>query len=209
MSAIARALVIASVCLLMSNVPMPLTAAEKMAAPVVAVIDFQRIARESKAGEAVRNQVGLQHTAFQSEIKQLQADLEVDRADIRQKQEKLSKEEFEELGKRYQGKAEKLQKMVQQRKQQLDQMYVDGMRKVEVELVDVVRKIASERGINLILNAAKGQGIVLYADQSTVITDEARARLDQRLPSLTLIPPGNASDESSNNTGSKSGKSKE
>ena len=74
-------------------------------------------------------------------------------------------------------------------KQQIDKMYLEGVRRVEIEMARVIQEIASDFGIDIILNAARGQGIVLYANQSTMITDEITRRLDVRLPTVRIAPP--------------------
>lgn len=169
------------------------SSADKAQPPVVAILDFQQITRASKAGAAVRQQVGQQHSIYQGEIKKLQTQLEDEREEIRLQQKTLAPSKFKGKSNDYRNRAETLQKLVQQRKSQLDQMYIEGMRRVEAELAAVIKDIARERGIDLILNAAQGQGIVLYADQSTVITDDVRKRLDERLPFLELAPPAEIS----------------
>ena len=68
-------------------------------------------------------------------------------------------------------------------------MYIEGFRRVEIEMAKVIQEIASDFGIDIILNAARGQGIVLYANQSTMITDEVTRRLDVRLPTVRIAPP--------------------
>ena len=168
---------------------------EKMKSPVVAILDFQQITRDSKAGAVVRRQVGKQHSVYQVEIQKLQTELEEQREQIRRQQKTLAPPKFKEQSNEYRSRADRLQKLVQQRKRQLDQMYVEGMRKVELELAAVIKDIARERGIDLILNAAQGQGIVLYADISVIITDEVRKRLDARLPTLALSPPADVNNK--------------
>ena len=74
--------------------------------------------------------------------------------------------------------------LVQKRKQQIDQMYgVSGGLRLKV-----FQRIAGDFGIDII-RAARGQGIVLYANQSTMITDEITRRLDVRLPTVRIAPP--------------------
>ena len=165
------------------------SAAEQMRSPVVAIVDFQQITRDSKAGAQLREKIATQHAIYQSEIQRLQGDLEIERNSIQEKQKKLSREKFEELSKTYRGKAESLQKLVDGRKRFLDQMYANGMRTIEAELVDIVTNIASENGIDMILNATRGQGVVIYANPKIVITREAQLRLNQRLPEVNLVPP--------------------
>ena len=161
---------------------------EAKKSPVIAVIDFQYITRNSLAGKAVRKQVNAQHQTFQNEIAKLQSELEGERQELRKLQE--SEQSAQLIERRFfQMRTEELQALVQKRKQQIDQMYIEGIRRVEIEMAKVIQEIASDFGIDIILNAARGQGIVLYANQSTMITDEITRRLDVRLPTVRIAPP--------------------
>lgn len=189
MSATLRNAVAASVCIAVFLFAEYSAAAEKMQAPVVAIIDFQKITRDSKAGVVIRKKIADQHAVYQAEIQRMQSELEIERQSIQEEQKKLSRKKFDQLSKLYRGKAGNLQKLVDERKQHLDQMYVNGMRTIESELIGVIKNIASERGIDLIMNAARGQGIVIYANPEIVITEEAQLRLNKRLPEVSLTPP--------------------
>ena len=159
-------------------------------APVLAIVDFQQVTRESKAGASIRQQVNEQHSIYQEEIKRLQTELETERQTLQEMQKKQSPETFKKLSGEYRGKAEKLQKLVKERKRQLDQMYVNGMRQIETELARILETIAVEREIDVILNTTRGQGVVIYAKPHTLISEEAKARLDERLPDISLpVPP--------------------
>jgi len=157
--------------------------------PIIAVVDFQYITQNSLAGKAVREQVNAQHKIFQNEISKLQSELEAERQELRKLQEADASDQLIERRRLFQVKAEELQTLVQKRKQQLDQIYIEGLRRVEIEMATVIREIADEFGIDLIMNAARGQGIVLFAKQSTMITDEVTKRLDLRLPTVNIDPP--------------------
>lgn len=189
-----RGLRYAASCIMLLMISSTTIAAEKSPAPVVAIMDFQQVTRNSSAGAIIRTQINEQHAVFQKEIQKSQAELENERQSIQEKQKSLSPEKFKKLSGNYRAKAEKLQILVQRRKQQLDQMYVNGMRTVESELSEIVRDIAKERGIDLILNTTKGQGIVIYANPDFVITKEAQSRLDKRLPEVTLVLPSENQD---------------
>ena len=162
---------------------------EAKKSPVIAVIDFQYITRNSLAGKAVRKQVNAQHQTFQNEIAKLQSELEGERQELRKLQELEQSAQLIERRRFFQIRTEELQALVQKRKQQIDQMYIEGVRRVEIEMARVIQEIASDFGIDIILNAARGQGIVLYANQSTMITDEITRRLDVRLPTVRIAPP--------------------
>jgi Skp family chaperone for outer membrane proteins len=62
------------------------------------------------------------------------------------------------------------------------------MRVVEAEVVKVLREFAEERGINLVLNAARG-GVVVFAEGVLVITDDVVSRLNERMQAVPLPPP--------------------
>lgn len=163
--------------------------AEQMPAPVIAIIDFQRVTRDSAAGKNVRAQIDKQYAAYQAEIKKVQDELEKARAELAEQQSILPPEMMKEKREQFQKRAEELQRVVQLRKHQLDEMFSQGMRQVEQALVAILKEIAKERGINMIINASRGQGVVLFADNSLVITDVAREKLDKRLPAVPLKVP--------------------
>ena len=132
-----------------------------------------------------------QHLLYQKEIQYLQDKLEEEKILLQQQKPKFPKLRYEKLKKSYLNKAQSLQQLLQQRKRLLDQMYVSGMRKIKNELQRMVRDLAQKRGIDLVLNSASGQSIVIYSDTRTVITDVVRKRLNQLLPEVTLdVPKG-------------------
>ena len=145
--------------------------------------------RESKAGTSLRRQVDKQHSVFQEEIKRLQSELEAEREKLRESQKSESTKEFKRLSSDYRKKAERLQRLAQERKRRLDKMFVNGMRRIETELAQILEVLASERRIDIILNTARGQGVVLFAKPNTMITEVAKLRLDERLPSLAVVLP--------------------
>ncbi len=158
--------------------------------PVIAIVDFQQVTRESKAGASIRRQVNEQRAIYQKEIKRLQDELKTERQYLQEVQKENSPENFKKRSGGYQRKAENLQKLVNERKRQLDQTYVNGMRQIESELAMILKAIAVERGIDVILNTTRGQGVVIFARPQTLISEEAKTRLDERLPDILLpVPP--------------------
>ena len=130
-------------------------------APVIAIIDFQQVTRESKAGASIRRQVNEQHAVYQEEIKRLQDELKTERQYLQRIQKEQSPEDFKNRSGGYRRKADNFQKLVKERKRQLDQMYVNGMRRIESELARILEAIAVEREIDIILNTTPGQGLSL------------------------------------------------
>jgi outer membrane protein len=167
----------------------PAAPVRAMPSPVVAVIDFQHIVKESAAGKSVRSQVDTRQAAFQAEIKPLQQELEKIRAELGNRIPGIGEAEYATKRKAIRERVNELQRIIQERKRELDEMFNKGMRQVDLALVEVLKELAEERGINLILNAGRGRGLVLFAENQIVITDEALKRLDGRLPKVELTKP--------------------
>lgn len=158
-------------------------------APVIGVIDFQRVVRTSRAGRSVREQIDRQQAFFQNEVKKIQKELETARAELSERPANMTDAEFEGKRKAMRKRVAELQSLVQRRKRELDQVFNAGMRQVDLALVEVLKTLAEEHGINLILNAGRGRGLVLFAENRIVITEEALRRLDERLPRVKLTKP--------------------
>jgi Skp family chaperone for outer membrane proteins len=170
------------------DAPAPVT----VPAPVIAVIDFQRVVRRSRAGRSVREQIDKQQAVFQIEVKKIQRELETARGELSERPANMTDAEFEAKRKAMRKRVAELQSLVQRRKRALDQVFNAGMRQVDLALVEVLKALAEEHGINLILNAGRGRGLVLFAENRIVITDEALRRLDERLPQVELTKPESA-----------------
>ncbi|MPY75239.1 MAG: hypothetical protein GEU87_13355 [Alphaproteobacteria bacterium] len=168
--------------------PMP------MPTPVIGVIDFQFVVKESAAGKSVRSQIDERQQQFQAEIKPIQQELESVRAEFSAREpgtRELGAGDTEYAAKRkaVRDRVNELQRIIQERKRELDDMFNNGMHQVDLSLIAVLKELAEERGINLILNAGRGRGLVLFAENQIVITDEALRRLDARLPKVELTKP--------------------
>ena len=83
-------------------------------APVIAIVDFQQVTRESKAGASIRQQVNEQHAIYQKEIKRLQDELKTERQYLQGIKKEHSPEDFKKRSGGYQRKAENLQKLVKE-----------------------------------------------------------------------------------------------
>lgn len=166
--------------------------AKPMPTPVVAVIDFQYVVKESAAGKSVRAQIDLRQQEFQAEIRPIQQELEKIQAEFGNRLPGAGDAEFTAKRKAMRERVNELQRLIQERKRELDDMFNNGMHQVDLALVAVLKELADERGINLILNAGRGRGLVLFAENQIVITDEALRLLDARLPKvvLTKAEPG-------------------
>jgi len=153
---------------------------------VIGVIDFQRVVKESSAGRSVRDQMDTRRTKLQKEIKSIRQELETARSALSTREPGLSESEFSAKRQAMRKRVGELQGIVQSRKREMDAMFNYGMGQIDIALIAILKDLAEERGINLILNAGRGRGLVLFAEKRIVITDEALRRLNARLPTVEL-----------------------
>lgn len=153
---------------------------------VVGVIDFQRVVKESAAGRSVRDQMNQRRTKLQEEIKAIRQELETARAALATREPGLSEAEFSAKRQAMRKRVGELQGIMQSRQREMDAMFNYGMGQIDIALIAILKELAEERGINLILNAGRGRGLVLFAEKRIVITDEALRRLNARLPTVEL-----------------------
>lgn len=166
----------------------PPAPAQQNEPPVIAVIDYARAMRESKAGQQVREQVDKQRAIYQAEIKSIQTKLEESRQELQQQQAVLAPEVFARRRQEYQQQAESLQRTAQSRKRSLDQMQAQGFGEIEKVLRDVLQTLVEERGYDIVMNAGQGTSTIVMASRELFITEEAIKRLDAKLPSVTVKP---------------------
>ncbi len=162
--------------------------AQEAKAPVIAVIDYARAMRESKAGQSVREQVDKQRAIYQAEIKGIQTRLEESRQELQQQQAVLAADVFARKRQEYQQQAEALQRTAQSRKRSLDEMQAKGFGEIERALRGVLEVLVKERGYDIVMNAGPGTSTIVMANRELFITDEAVKRLDQKLPSVAVKP---------------------
>ena len=147
-----------------------------------AVIDYQRVMREAKAAQSIRNQVEARRVRYQEEIAaEEQRLLEADRELARQRGI-LEGEAFAERRKTFEEDVARVQRFVQERRQQLDDVSAMAMGEVREAMIQVVGELAEQRGFNLVLPSA---GVLLFSPQID-ITDDVLDRLDAQLPDVRV-----------------------
>ena len=147
-----------------------------------AVIDYQRVMREARAAQSIRNQVEARRARYQEEIAaEEQRLLEADRELARQRGI-LSAEAFAERRKSFEEEVAQVQRFVQERRQQLDDVSAMALGEVREAVIQVVGELADQRGFNLVLPSA---GVLLFSPQIE-ITDEVLDKLDADLPDVRV-----------------------
>jgi Skp family chaperone for outer membrane proteins len=155
---------------------------QQLPATVAAVIDYQRILRDAAAARSIRKQIETRRKAYQSEISQEEQRLhEADKEFARQRS-LLTPEAFAEKRRAFEEDVGEVQRLVQQRRRELDQVAEAALNEVKTALIDIVTGIAEERGFNLVLPSSE----VLFFARKIDLTEEVLAKLDARLPDVTV-----------------------
>lgn len=157
-------------------------AAQSLPPATVAVIDYQRVMREAKAAQSIRNQVDARRARYQEEIAaEEQRLLEADR-DLARQRTILEPEAFADRRKAFEEDVARVQRFVQERRQQLDDVSAMALGEVREAVIQVVGQLAEQRGFNLVLPSA---GVLLFSPQID-ITDQVLDELDVSLPEVRV-----------------------
>ena len=164
-------------------------AKDKLASPVIAVIDVQRILQESLAAKSVQKQLETRRSQFQSEIEGEENGLRQSEQELSKAQKQLSTDVYSEREQQLRQRFLTVERHVQSRRKMLDEAFTDSMNAVRAALLDIVGTVAEEHGANLVL--VKQQA--LWMDKSLDITDEVLGKLNAKLPQVAVkMPPEEA-----------------
>ena len=161
--------------------------AQELAPPVLAIIDVQKVLRESTAVSALSREIEEQKVQYQEELREQERALrDADQELVRQRSI-LSPEAYAKKRGELEQRVATLQREARNRKRGLDKVFTQGMIKVQAELARVAKEIAEERGLDLVLSKAT----VVLVKPKFELTQEAVRRLNDRLPDLPAAQPEN------------------
>lgn len=153
----------------------------------IAILDMERILRESKAATNLREEIDKQRQVHQANLSEQENALRAADEELARQRAVLSSEAFAAKRKELQDQAMGLQQEFLTRQKELEQLFGKGIGQVRNSLAEVAKEIADERGIRLILLKAT----IVLASRELDITEEALKRLDEKLPSVDLAKESN------------------
>ena len=166
----------------------PESAAQQQVPPnatKAAVLDVERILRESAAMKSIRSQVIEIRKSFEQELRTKEEALRTENQELARKRTIMAPEAFAEERKRFEQKVAETRQLTQVRTRQLDQANTEAVRKVQQTYNEIVANLAAERGFGLIFRRS---ALVITAQQME-ITADVLARLDTQLPAVTVVLP--------------------
>ena len=149
---------------------------------VVAIIDYQKILRDSKAASSIRSQVDARRSSYQDEISKKEQSLrDQDQALVKQRTV-LSAEAFAAKRRSFEQDVAQVQKDVQNRRRQLDEVTAIALNSVREAIIQVVSELAESKGFNLVVPSSA----VLVFSPKIDVTQDVLVALDQRLPDVKV-----------------------
>lgn len=171
-------------------------AAFAMAAPVraqapvtsisVAVVDLNYIAQNAAAAKAVRAQVDKEEASYRADFNKRNNDLRTAYQDLQGQMALLGPDAQRDRRLAFEQRAADFEREVDFRKRDVQNRANNAMKKVEDALKSVLLDLASERQLTLIIHKDAAPFYKTEMD----LTDEAMKRLNVKMPSAKLDPPG-------------------
>lgn len=148
----------------------------------IAVVNVQKIMKESKAAQAVRSQVTAKQKSFQAELDKKEGELQKEDQDLAKQRSVLSPEAFEKKYKDFRKKAADAQKEVREKRGKLDRGFTEALTEIQKKVTEIVAGIAKEKEADIVVANTP----VLYVSPDLDITDAVLSKLDAQLPNVTV-----------------------
>ncbi len=158
------------------------TSAPPPGATKAAVLDVERILRESAAMKNIRKQIVDLRNNFQQELQANEEVLRQENQELAKKRTILAPEAFAAERQAFEQKVAESRRGAQQRGAAIDQANTNAVLEVQKVYNAIVGQLSQERGFGLIFRKSS----LVIAAQHMEITADVLARLDTALPSVTL-----------------------
>lgn len=148
----------------------------------IAVLNVERIVKESKAMRDIQKQVSKKQDQYQKQVSKKQKSLEKEQKRIESKKALLSQEALTKEVKKFEEKVTDLKNFVDKRQNSLKKASLDGMNKVNEKIKDIIADIAQERDITMIIPSAQA----LYYEDELDISNEVLKRLNKKITKVRV-----------------------
>ncbi len=179
-----RLVVLAVACVLAGGAgaqPQPPTAAP-IAPAVVAVIDYQRLLRESEAAKSIRRQVETQRRAYEAEVEAERERLSAADRRLNQERDDLPPEIYRERRRAFEEDVAEVQRLVQERRRQLDAASSAAFQRIRDTVVQIIDSLSDRYRFNLVLPRSE---VLVFAPEID-LTADVMAELNRRLPQVDI-----------------------
>ncbi|HEX8375886.1 MAG TPA: OmpH family outer membrane protein, partial [Geminicoccaceae bacterium] len=113
---------------------------------VAAIIDYNKVMRESKAAKGIRDQIEARRKSYQDQIAKEEQKLDGVQKELAKQRGVLSTEAFGKKRDDFQKQVLGVQRMVQERRRQLDQVSAAAYNQVKSAMVQIATDLSAVRG---------------------------------------------------------------
>mgnify|MGYP006278112073 FL=1 len=153
-----------------------------LAPAVVAVIDYQRLLRESDAAQSIRAQVEERREAYQAEVEaERQRLAEADRR-LNEARDELAPDAYRDRRRAFEEDVAGVQRLVQERRRELDEASSAAFQRIRDTVVQIIDALSEQYQFNLVLPRSE---VLVFAPEID-LTAEVMAELNQRLPRVDI-----------------------
>ncbi|MEP4886515.1 MAG: OmpH family outer membrane protein [Alphaproteobacteria bacterium] len=154
----------------------------KPPAPSIAIIDVDKVMRESLAVQSARSQIDEIAGNLQQQIATEEEKLRSEEQQLQQQRAILTPEVYTDRRQSLQERAAELQQRARSLRQTLDRGMAQTMQRIQLVLFEEVGKLSEEIGVNLVLPRSQ----IVVAFDSFDISEQALARLNGRLSEIEM-----------------------
>lgn len=151
----------------------------------VAIVDTQRIMRDSAATKSIGDQIAKLRASYQADITKQENELRSAEQELNKQRTIISAEAFAERRRAFEQRVGNLQRDVENRKRELDKSVQTAMGSVQKELNTIIGALVEERKFTLVLPKSQ----TIYHSPQMEVTDEVLKRLNSKLPSVRVPAP--------------------
>ena len=165
----------------------PVSAQQKLPSAKVkfAVVNFQKIFRESVATRSIPPQVAKLKKSFEGQFKDLQKQLQAAEQDLQTQRTILSPEAYAEKQKAFKKQVNGVQRDVQTVQRMVGRAESDAYKSVRREFHLITQEVAKERSLDMIFPRSG----LIHVDARYDISGEVLKRLNKRLPTVKVKMP--------------------
>ncbi|MBM5782127.1 MAG: OmpH family outer membrane protein [Pelagibacterales bacterium] len=148
----------------------------------IAVLDVEKIVKESAAMRDIQGKVSKQQEKYQKEVDKKQKELEAEQKKLEGKKNVLAKDAFEKEVKAFETKVDSLKEMVDKKQGNLKKASVEAMGKVNEEIKEIIANLSKEKDLDLIVAA----GQTLFYKDEMDISEEVLKRLNKKVTKINV-----------------------
>lgn len=158
------------------------SAAHAAEGQAIAIVDIQKVMKDSSAAKSISSQLESKQKSFQSELTKRDEALQKEEKDLIGQKGVLSKEVFEEKTRAFRNKVATVQKDVQSKKVMLDNGYARALGDIQKAVTEIVTDLAKEKGFQVAIPTSQ----LLYGESKLDISAEVLERLNKKLPKVDV-----------------------